>query len=93
MTPAYSSGFAPHWDDVDTFLVQTEGQKYWKIYAPLSDFEKLPMESSENLTQEYVNLLNVVFQGYLYAGDLLYMPRGYIHQVFLAQGYFLYKTF
>ena len=80
LTPPNSSGFAPHWDDVDTFLIQTEGRKYWKIYAPLSDFDKLPMESSANLTPEYVRQLQIVFEGYLYAGDLLYMPRGYIHQ-------------
>lgn len=80
LTPVNSSGFAPHWDDVDTFLIQTEGRKFWTVYAPHDDL-KLPLESSGNLTEDYVKNLTVVFQGYLCAGDLLYMPRGYIHQV------------
>lgn len=78
MTPKNSSGFAPHSDDVDTFLIQTEGRKLWTVYAPLNI---LPLESSGNLAENYVNTLDIVFHEYLYAGDLLYMPRGYVHKV------------
>jgi bifunctional lysine-specific demethylase and histidyl-hydroxylase NO66 len=27
LTPPASQGFAPHWDDIDAFIVQLEGQK------------------------------------------------------------------
>lgn len=29
LTPAASQGFAPHWDDIDAFIVQLEGRKRW----------------------------------------------------------------
>lgn len=27
-----TQGFAPHYDDVDTFILQIEGTKYWKLH-------------------------------------------------------------
>ncbi|KAJ1368428.1 Bifunctional lysine-specific demethylase and histidyl-hydroxylase NO66 [Parelaphostrongylus tenuis] len=48
LTPAGSAGFAPHWDEIDAFLLQLEGKKYWKVCAPDSINEKLPRESSGN---------------------------------------------
>uniref|UniRef100_A0A915DGV8 Bifunctional lysine-specific demethylase and histidyl-hydroxylase n=1 Tax=Ditylenchus dipsaci TaxID=166011 RepID=A0A915DGV8_9BILA len=50
LTPANSAGFAPHWDDVDAFIVQTEGRKNWKVFAPENQNESLPMASSGNFT-------------------------------------------
>ncbi|KAI6190333.1 Bifunctional lysine-specific demethylase and histidyl-hydroxylase [Aphelenchoides bicaudatus] len=79
-TPKGSSGFAPHFDDIDAFLIQTEGQKHWKVYAP-SDEEQWPLESSGNFTPEEMEERqeNLVFDGVLKAGDVLYLPRGFIH--------------
>lgn len=34
LTPAGSQGFAPHYDDIEAFVMQLEGRKHWKIYAP-----------------------------------------------------------
>lgn len=42
ITPANKAGFAPHWDDIDAFLLQLEGRKHWKVYAPVSEDEMLP---------------------------------------------------
>lgn len=42
ITPANTAGFAPHWDDIDAFLLQLEGRKHWKVYAPINDSEMLP---------------------------------------------------
>lgn len=33
LTPAGSQGFAPHWDDIEAFVIQLEGRKHWKLYA------------------------------------------------------------
>ena len=78
LTPPDSQGFAPHWDDIEAFILQVEGKKRWRVYAPQSSFEKLPRESSPNLTQEVLDepILDVVLE----KGDLLYFPRGFIHQ-------------
>lgn len=32
LTPAGSQGFAPHYDDIDAFILQLEGRKQWKVY-------------------------------------------------------------
>lgn len=59
-------------DDIDAFLLQTEGRKHWKVYAP-SDKDQRPLEEMEEPKD------NLVFDGWLNAGDLLYLPRGFIH--------------
>ena len=35
MTPPGSQGLAPHWDDVDVFVIQCEGTKHWVVHEPL----------------------------------------------------------
>jgi len=80
-TPKGSAGFAPHFDDIDAFIVQTEGQKHWKVYAPFDSDELWPLESSHNFSLEEMKTRedNLVFDGVLKAGDILYLPRGFIH--------------
>lgn len=34
LTPPGSQGFAPHYDDIEAFVIQIEGKKHWKIYSP-----------------------------------------------------------
>ncbi|KAJ1368740.1 Bifunctional lysine-specific demethylase and histidyl-hydroxylase NO66 [Parelaphostrongylus tenuis] len=80
LTPPGSAGFAPHWDDIDAFLLQLEGKKYWKVYAPDSINEKLPRESSGNFTDDDMKNRKLTYEGWIEAGDLLYIPRGFIHQ-------------
>ncbi len=42
-----SQGFAPHYDDIEAFVIQLEGKKLWKVYPPFVN-EKLPRFSSHN---------------------------------------------
>ncbi|CBJ30378.1 expressed unknown protein [Ectocarpus siliculosus] len=78
LTPPRSQGFAPHWDDIEAFLLQVEGRKRWRVYPPTDDQAVLPRLSSPNLTDEQVGepALEVVLE----PGDLLYLPRGWAHQ-------------
>ncbi|PRP79475.1 lysine-specific demethylase NO66-like [Planoprotostelium fungivorum] len=78
LTPAGYQGFAPHYDDVEAFVVQTEGAKHWKLYSPLTPQETLPRTSSENFTQKEIG--KPILETDLEMGDLLYFPRGFIHQ-------------
>ncbi|CAI2303209.1 unnamed protein product [Caenorhabditis sp. 36 PRJEB53466] len=80
LTPAGSSGFAPHWDEIDAFLLQVEGRKYWRVWAPEHPEDELPLESSDNFTEEEMKDREPVFEGWIEAGDLIYIPRGFIHQ-------------
>lgn len=101
LTPPNSQGFAPHYDDIEAFILQIEGRKRWKVYKPryiflffmfpryficdnydFCDFrikyEELPRYSSENLNND--NIGEPVLEIILSEGDVLYLPRGYIHQ-------------
>eukprot|EP00088_Acartia_fossae_P053775 TRINITY_DN6138_c0_g1_i1.p1 TRINITY_DN6138_c0_g1~~TRINITY_DN6138_c0_g1_i1.p1 ORF type:complete len:508 (+),score=61.53 TRINITY_DN6138_c0_g1_i1:35-1558(+) len=75
LTPPGTQGFAPHWDDVEVFMMQLEGKKHWRLYEPPA---KLPRHSSKNLSQEEVG--EPIMELDLEPGDLLYLPRGTIHQ-------------
>nr|XP_012429528.4 ribosomal oxygenase 1 [Taeniopygia guttata] len=78
LTPPGTQGFAPHYDDIEAFVLQLEGKKHWRVYRPRTDAEVLPQFSSANLTQP--ELGEPVLETVLEAGDLLYFPRGFIHQ-------------
>lgn len=78
LTPPNSSqGFAPHYDDIEAFCLQLEGKKRWKVYEPTL---KLPRVSSEDFTTQELEGVQPVLDIVLEEGDLLYMPRGWIHQ-------------
>ncbi|XP_026097129.1 ribosomal oxygenase 1-like isoform X2 [Carassius auratus] len=78
LTPARTQGFAPHYDDIEAFILQLEGKKHWRVYNPRSEDEVLPLVSSPNFSQDEIGqpIMDVVLE----AGDLLYFPRGFIHQ-------------
>jgi lysine-specific demethylase/histidyl-hydroxylase NO66 len=78
LTPANSQGFAPHYDDVEVFVLQTEGAKRWRLYAPPLDSDVLAGFSSNNYEQSAIGkpFADVVME----TGDLLYFPRGVVHQ-------------
>nr|XP_029131874.1 ribosomal oxygenase 1 isoform X2 [Labrus bergylta] len=78
LTPPGTQGFAPHYDDIEAFVVQLEGKKHWRVYNPRTEDEILPVLSSPNFNQADIGkpILEVVLE----AGDLLYFPRGFIHQ-------------
>ncbi|KRT78949.1 hypothetical protein AMK59_6874, partial [Oryctes borbonicus] len=78
LTPSGSQGFAPHYDDIEAFVIQLEGHKNWKLYAPRTNAEMLPRYSSQNLPRN--ELQAPIKELTLKAGDLLYFPRGFIHE-------------
>ncbi|XP_006884761.1 PREDICTED: bifunctional lysine-specific demethylase and histidyl-hydroxylase NO66 [Elephantulus edwardii] len=84
LTPPNSQGFAPHYDDIEAFVLQLEGRKHWRVYRPRVTAEELALTSSRNFTQE--DLGEPVLQTVLEPGDLLYFPRGFIHQAECQDG-------
>eukprot|EP01134_Creolimax_fragrantissima_P002505 CFRG2505T1 len=79
-TPKQTQGFAPHYDDIEAFVLQTEGSKRWRVYAPESNDEVLPRNSSTNYTVESMANRTPVIDTVLHAGEMLYFPRGWVHQ-------------
>ena len=84
LTPPDSQGFSPHFDDIDAFVLQLEGKKLWKVYPPRSEREMLPRYSSPNFEQGEIG--EPVLEAVLEPGDLLYMPRGTVHQACCVPG-------
>ncbi|KAL0045819.1 hypothetical protein WJX82_005646 [Trebouxia sp. C0006] len=77
LTPPGTQGLAPHHDDVDIFVCQTEGSKRWRLYNPRKGFA-LPAQPSGDLPEDTLGdpIMDVTLQ----VGDVLYMPRGTVHQ-------------
>jgi ribosomal protein L16 Arg81 hydroxylase len=77
LSPKNSQGLLAHYDTHDVFVLQIEGSKNWQVYPTpqpvplLGSFQ--PIIPQENLPKPLIEVT-------LEAGDLLYMPRGFIHQ-------------
>lgn len=84
--PSGAQGFAPHYDDIEAFCLQLEGQKRWKVYAPLKKSERLPRTSSEDFVEDTLRDHEPFLDIVLEPGDILYMPRGWIHQACTIEG-------
>ena len=76
LTPPSAQGLAPHWDDVDVFILQLEGKKNWNLYF-LPDEQALPREYSKDLDVNDLGEPDLKIT--LNPGDVLYFPRGVIH--------------
>ena len=75
--PLGHQGFAPHYDDVDVFIVQLCGRKRWRVFGPRTEDEVLPRWPSDDFKMEELGPL--VLDAVLRRGDVLYLPRGTVH--------------
>ncbi|MEH2214509.1 cupin domain-containing protein [Nostoc sp.] len=89
MTPPNTQGFAPHFDTHEVFILQVEGSKLWNIYNSPID---LPLVSNQKDLPKSREGLGEPLQICLNAGDLLYMPRGYIHEARTSDTFSLHLT-
>jgi hypothetical protein len=77
LTPPNNKGVKPHYDTQENFLVQVEGVKSWKIYKPV--YELPPVEGSyQPVPRE--KLSEPILETVLHPGDVLYIPRGFVHE-------------
>jgi lysine-specific demethylase/histidyl-hydroxylase NO66 len=80
ITPPQNTGFAPHYDVHDVFVLQFAGRKRWRIFepvlhAPLRDQPWRERKSAVAARAAEAPLIDCVLE----PGDALYLPRGYIH--------------
>ncbi|MFI6686641.1 JmjC domain-containing protein [Streptomyces sp. NPDC050485] len=82
-TPPGNQALGQHYDQASNFLCQCEGKKLWRLYRPVMTN---PLErhawSWANLTEEDRSRLNdgpPDIEVLLEEGDVLWMPRGWIH--------------
>lgn len=71
--------FGKHWDTHCVFAVQLIGSKRWKVYKPLIE-KPLYFQTSRDHKEDFN--AELVFEETLTAGDVLYVPRGWWHEVF-----------
>jgi ribosomal protein L16 Arg81 hydroxylase len=76
LTPAGSQGFAPHYDSHDTLILQVRGTKRWRIYG--SAFE-LPLDD-QTFDKKTHRVGDVQREIDMKPGDVLYIPRGFVHE-------------
>jgi ribosomal protein L16 Arg81 hydroxylase len=88
LTPGNAEGFSPHYDTHDVFVLQIAGRKFWKIYEPT---QSLP-HVSDPYAPESFTVSNPCSCITLNPGDLLYLPRGYIHATSTDDTYSLHVT-
>jgi len=88
LTPAHAQGFSPHYDDHDVFIIQIDGVKHWRLYGSGKD---LPLKSDEQMVPRE-RLGAAQEEVILHPGDLLYMPRGHVHEAFTTEQPSLHLT-
>lgn len=83
-TPEGNQGFAPHYDDHDTLIVQCHGEKNWSIYSTYNNMTYLPPSGQRFDPTVHTN---EVFdrQHTLGVGDTIYIPRGVMHSAKATQ--------
>jgi ribosomal protein L16 Arg81 hydroxylase len=81
LTPPARKGFAPHFDITDVFIVQCVGRKEWKIFHDYADKMELPLPDTPWDPERYKPSAPAEAMT-LRPGDVLYLPRGAMHQAF-----------
>jgi hypothetical protein len=93
VTPPENQGFADHYDVHDVFVLQVSGRKRWSIHAPvlsspLRDQPWTDRRDDVRTAAEQGAVLDVVLE----PGDVLYLPRGYLHSASALGGVTIHLT-
>lgn len=76
LTPRNAQGFVAHWDTHDTLILQFTGVKDWAVYdSPIL----LPTRQQPVYPEEWCRV-EPTLTATLEPGDLLYIPRGFVHE-------------
>ncbi len=88
LTPPSAQGFRPHFDTHDVLVLQVEGSKTWRVW------DGFPVEKPSRATP-WENRYRSDGEAHavqLKAGDLLYLPRGIMHDASTDDGASLHIT-
>lgn len=88
ITPAKSPGFTPHFDTHDVFILQIAGTKHWTIRKPPLALPHRGQRFGPEISISSAPLLEID----LAPGDLLYLPRGFVHSTATAAGFSMHVT-
>lgn len=84
LTPPAQTGFAPHFDITDVLILQCLGAKSWRVFDDYSNRVDLPLMET-NWDPERFKPASAPNPIRMSAGDVLYLPRGVMHQAFCTE--------
>jgi ribosomal protein L16 Arg81 hydroxylase len=88
ITPGNAIGFSPHYDTHEVFVLQIAGSKRWRIHEPPLP---LPHRSQPFDPRSYVPSVPLL-EVDLTSGDLLYLPRGFVHTTATSDSFSVHIT-
>ncbi|MGV3489800.1 MAG: cupin domain-containing protein [Devosia sp.] len=89
LTPPAAQGFKAHYDTHDVLVVQIEGKKLWKVYGADS---ACPLNEMVNGDPRISSSAQPPEELLLSAGDVLYIPRGWVHEASTHESASLHLT-
>jgi len=92
LTPAFSQGFKPHYDLDDIFVIQVLGNKTWTLHPDYSNQVSLP-NREQDFNENIHKPQGVPYEELLESGDLLYLPRGFMHEARTEEKLSIHITF
>jgi hypothetical protein len=87
-TPRSAQGLPVHHDTHDVFVLQVAGEKRWLVYEPALE---LPLKY-QRYSAELGRPGEVVEDRVLRPGDMLYLPRGWLHEALTSDNDSLHLT-
>jgi len=91
LTPPGKAGFPPHFDLTDVFVIQCAGKKHWRLYERYTNMTELPLGDARWDPVRF-KPASPPQDLYLNRGDVLYLPRGYMHEAFCEDRESLHLT-
>ena len=88
LTPPAAQGFGQHYDTHDAFILQIAGGKHWRIYESAL---RLPLSSQPWDPTRY-EVGPLIEEVDLEPGDLIYIPRGFVHEAMTSDTQSLHVT-
>lgn len=75
LTPPNGKGFSAHWDNHDVFVLQVMGSKHWKVEKA----RRILPQKDGAIEEEGRELRGELYSFTLQQGDMVYIPRGFVH--------------
>jgi ribosomal protein L16 Arg81 hydroxylase len=88
-SPQQSKGLHPHYDTHDVFVLQVDGAKHWEIHQPT---QPVPLLNTFQPVIPEKELGDPIYSVKLEPGDLLYIPRGFVHHAATQDTFSLHLT-
>ncbi|WP_330204443.1 cupin domain-containing protein [Cyanobacterium sp. Dongsha4] len=89
LSPKDSKGLSPHYDTHDVFVLQVDGSKEWQVHQC---FQPVPLLGSFQPVIPENSLPKLLHTVCLQPGDLLYLPRGFVHHAATQESFSLHLT-